>query len=224
LRWQQGLAGEFSAIVELSSSPSSPSTSRSLRRSGHPLSGGPWGCPRGRPCWPVKPGPWPGHARTTGSARRPEAFTGDRERTGSRGEGVAAHPEDGCRAGRDGGSRRTANRRWRALDTCGETAMGSRDSGRLAPIPLEGRRKNRRSSWSPWPRSGRRQMVAEGDGRGGGLGRMRGGETEGEGKSKLKRERKRNGGRGSLSPRPEGRRRRPSPRRIDGRSTAHAPA
>jgi hypothetical protein len=38
LRWQQGLAGEFTATLELSSSPSSPSTSRSLRRSGHPLS------------------------------------------------------------------------------------------------------------------------------------------------------------------------------------------
>jgi hypothetical protein len=42
---------------------------------------------------------------------------------------VAAHPEDGCRAGRGRGSRRTANRRRRAPDTCGETAMGSGGSG-----------------------------------------------------------------------------------------------
>jgi hypothetical protein len=52
------------------------------------------------------------------------------------GKDAEAHPEDAYRAGRGGGSRRTANRAAVSSDTCREGELGGGDCERLQSIPL----------------------------------------------------------------------------------------
>jgi hypothetical protein len=155
----------------------------------------------------------------TGQHRRRSRGSEVRE---DRGEEGKAHPRGARLLCRDGGCQTMMNRPREAPTAAARNGDAGDEPGCPASIPVEGRkRERRRTSWSARTCSGRPRMVASGGDHGGGYARaqrrrVEGEGARGEGKGRG-RERRRQGG---LIPSSRVGRWRPSPRRIDGRSSA----